>query len=79
MAEAVCPNCGHPFVEFWIERQAAGRREVVLEWAMCTHCRHVGLRQWNFADGPLPNPKTSEQQPQKAEHKPLRADRSSRR
>lgn len=55
MPEMYCPNCGHHLVGYRTERQRSGNREVDLEWTICTHCRHVGLQSWQFANGVLPN------------------------
>ena len=52
----VCPNCGQYFGDYRVELQPAGPRQVYLKWARCADCGHVGLREWRFADGPLPNP-----------------------
>lgn len=59
MAEMICPNCGHHLVGYRTERQSAGRREIDLHWMICEHCRHVGLKQWSFADGVLPRCKST--------------------
>jgi hypothetical protein len=56
MSDRYCPNCGHPLVDYRTDRQPVGAREVVLQWSMCGSCRHVGLKQWQFANGVLPNP-----------------------
>jgi hypothetical protein len=55
MNETLCPNCQQHLIDYRVERQPAGNREVLLQWTICTHCRHVALDGWSFADGPLPN------------------------
>jgi endogenous inhibitor of DNA gyrase (YacG/DUF329 family) len=54
MAEMYCPNCGHHLVDYRTDRQPSGKQEVVLHWAICTHCSHVGLQRWSFANGIIP-------------------------
>jgi hypothetical protein len=57
MAEAICPNCGHHLVDLRVDRQPVGQGSVVLQWAKCERCGHVGLKRWHFSDGILPNPR----------------------
>ncbi len=45
-----CPNCGVSMVMLRRDRQAAGHREVLLEWMICVACRHVQLDHWAFTD-----------------------------
>lgn len=45
-----CPNCGHPLVDYRVDRQSPSDREIVLCWAICSSCRHVVLRDWYWAD-----------------------------
>jgi len=45
-----CPNCGHQLVSHRTDRQAMGNRDVVMQWNICTRCRHVALGQWSFED-----------------------------
>jgi hypothetical protein len=47
-----CPNCGGSMVMLRRERQAAGQRDVALEWIICVACRHVRLQQWAFTGEP---------------------------
>jgi hypothetical protein len=54
MAEMYCPNCGYHLVDYRTDRQPSGTHEVVLHWAICTQCRHVGLQSWSFANGIIP-------------------------
>lgn len=44
-----CPNCGGQLVDYRTDRQSTGGREVLLNWTICTSCRHVGLRTWMIA------------------------------
>jgi endogenous inhibitor of DNA gyrase (YacG/DUF329 family) len=48
--EGNCPNCGYRLVSYRTDRQAAGRREVVLKWSLCPRCRHVALESWSFGE-----------------------------
>jgi hypothetical protein len=49
MAGYRCPNCGNNLTSYKTDRQSAGEREVVLQWAMCERCSHVALRDWSFS------------------------------
>jgi hypothetical protein len=51
-----CPNCGDRLVDYRTDRQSAGTRDVLLSWIICVGCRHVGLKQWSFADTRVPLP-----------------------
>ncbi len=50
MTELYCPNCGHRLDAPRTDRQPAGRRDVLLEWAMCGACQHVRLVSWELTD-----------------------------
>jgi hypothetical protein len=44
-----CPNCGHRLEDFRIDRQATGKRDIVLLWMTCKWCRHIALKSWSYA------------------------------
>ena len=65
MGEMFCPNCGHHLVAYRTERQSAGHRDVVLQWMICTHCRHVALEKWSWNDAPISNSNKADEKLQK--------------
>jgi endogenous inhibitor of DNA gyrase (YacG/DUF329 family) len=68
-----CPNCGHRLVNYRVDRQHAGGRDVILRWSICEHCRHVGLREWQFGDADV----VTETMPVQGEQQAQEADRVS--
>jgi hypothetical protein len=50
MGQERCPNCGQRMEILREDHQQAGVREVRLRWLICSHCRHVALKEWSFLD-----------------------------
>lgn len=47
-AGKACPNCGHRLVRYRTEEQTTVKRDVVVQWLICSECRHVSLQDWRF-------------------------------